>query len=106
MSDLTHVEDIKKHVRIYITVFAALAVLTMVTVAVGYLHLPILPALVAAIVIATIKAGLVASYFMHLISEERLIRSLVFMTLGLLLTMFALFTLYYYDQGGEIAMGV
>lgn len=105
MSDLTHVEDIKKHVRIYITVFAALAVLTIVTVAVGYIHLPIIPALVAALVIATIKAGLVASYFMHLISEERLIRSLVLMTLGLLLTMFVLFTLYYYDQGGEIVTG-
>lgn len=105
MSDMTHVEDIKKHVRIYITVFAALAVLTIVTVAVGYLHLPIVPALAVALVIATIKAGLVASYFMHLISEERLIRSLVFMTLGLLLTMFALFTMYYYDQGGEIVMG-
>lgn len=106
MSDLTHVEDIKKHVRIYITVFAALAVLTIVTVAVGYIHLPILPALVVALVIATIKAGLVAGYFMHLISEERLIRSLVFMTLGLLITMFVLFTMYYFDQGGEIAAGV
>ncbi len=106
MSDLTHVEDIKKHVRIYISVFAALAVLTIVTVAVGYIHLPIVPALVVALLIATIKAGLVAGYFMHLISEERLIRSLVVMTLGLLITMFILFTLYYFDQGGEIAAGV
>ena len=106
MSDLTHVEDIKKHVRIYISVFAALAVLTMVTVAVGYIHLPIIPALVVALLIATIKAGLVVGYFMHLISEERLIRSLVVMTLGLVITMFILFTLYYFDQGGEIAAGV
>lgn len=106
MSDLTHVEDIKKHVRIYITVFAALAVLTIVTVAVGYIHLPIIPALVVALAIATIKAGLVAGYFMHLISEERLIRWLVFMTLGLVITMFVLFTLYYFDQGGEVASGV
>lgn len=105
MSDMTHVEDIKKHVRIYITVFAALAVLTVVTVAVGYIHLPIIPALVVALVIATIKAGLVAGYFMHLLTEERLIRSLVFMTLGLVITMFVLFTMYYYDQGGEIPTG-
>lgn len=106
MSDLTHVEDIKKHVRIYISVFAALAVLTVVTVAVGYIHLPIIPALVVALAIATLKAGLVAGYFMHLISEERLIRSLVYMTLGLVITMFVLFTMYYYDQGGEIVTGV
>lgn len=106
MSDLTHVEDVKKHVRIYISVFAALAVLTVVTVAVAYLDLPIVPALVVALIIATIKGGLVAGYFMHLVSEKRLIRSLVFMSLGLLLTMFVLFTMFYYDQGGEVAAGV
>lgn len=105
MSELTHAEDVKKHVRVYMAVFAALAVLTIVTVAVGYIHLPIIPALVVALLIATIKSGLVAGYFMHLITEERLIRSLVFMTLGLVLTMFVLFTLYYFDQLGEIGGG-
>lgn len=106
MSDLTHVEDVKKHVRIYISVFAALAVLTIVTVAVGYLHLPIVPALVIALLIATIKGGLVAGYFMHLVSEERLIRGLVFMSVSLVIAMFALFTIYYFDQGGEVVGGV
>ena len=33
-------EDIKKHVRVYIIVFAALAALTIVTVGISYLHLP------------------------------------------------------------------
>lgn len=106
MSDLTHVEDVKKHVRIYISVFAALAVLTIVTVAVGYLHLPIIPALVLALLIATIKGGLVAGYFMHLVSEERLIRGLVFMSVSLVIAMFVLFTIYYFDQGGEVVGGV
>lgn len=100
MSDLTHVEDVKKHVRIYIAVFAALAVLTVVTVGVGYLHLPIIPAMIAALVIATIKGGLVAGYFMHLVSEEKVIRWLVTMSLGLLVAMFLLFTIYYFDQIG------
>ncbi|MEX0600061.1 MAG: cytochrome C oxidase subunit IV family protein, partial [Rhodothermales bacterium] len=78
MSDAAHnIEEVKKHVRVYISVFAALAILTVVTVGVGYLHLPILPALIAALVIASIKAGLVAAYFMHLVSEERVIRLLV-----------------------------
>ena len=106
MSDMTHVEDVKKHVRIYISVFAALAVLTIVTVAVGYLHLPIIPALVLALLIATIKGGLVAGYFMHLVSEERLIRGLVFMSVSLVIAMFVLFTIYYFDQGGEVVGGV
>lgn len=100
MTDIAHAEEVKKHVRIYISVFAALAVLTVVTVGVGYLHLPMLPALIAALVIASIKAGLVAAYFMHLISEERVIRGLVWMSLGLLMIMFAIFTIYYYDQIG------
>ena len=67
------VEEINKHVRIYITVFVALAGLTVITVAVSYWHLPVLPAVALALVIATIKASLVACYFMHLISEKRLI---------------------------------
>ena len=48
MSD-AHAEDVRKHVKIYITVFAALAALTVVTVAVSYLRLPTLPAVVLAL---------------------------------------------------------
>ncbi|MEX0821125.1 MAG: cytochrome C oxidase subunit IV family protein [Rhodothermales bacterium] len=103
MSDAAHnIEEVKKHVRVYISVFAALAILTVVTVGVGYLHLPILPALIAALVIASIKAGLVAAYFMHLVSEERVIRLLVWMSLGLLVFMFTILSVYYYDQVGAV----
>lgn len=102
MSEIVHAEDIKKHVRVYIAVFAALAVLTVVTVGVGYLHLPIIPALVVALLIATLKGGLVAAYFMHLISEEKVIHWLVWMSLGLLITMFAIVTAYYFDQDGGL----
>ena len=35
-----HAADIDRHVRIYITVFVALMVLTIVTVAISRLHLP------------------------------------------------------------------
>jgi cytochrome c oxidase subunit 4 len=66
-------EEISKHVRTYIAVFAALAFLTVVTVAVSYLHLPIGPAVAVALVIATIKAALVVCFFMHLISERHII---------------------------------
>lgn len=95
-----HDVDVKKHVRVYITVFAALAVLTVVTVVVGYLRLSILPALILALLIATVKGGLVAGYFMHLISEKRVISSIVIMTVGLLLAMFVLFISVLYDQDG------
>ena len=61
--------EIDKHVRIYIMVFATLLVLTMVTVAVSYLHLEVHQAITVALLIASIKASLVALFFMHLVSN-------------------------------------
>ncbi len=66
-------EDIKKHVRVYITVFVALAALTVITVGISYLHLPTHWAILFALLVATIKGTLVACYFMHLISERKVI---------------------------------
>jgi len=65
--------EIDKHVRTYIIVFATLLFLTVVTVAVSYLHLEVHAAVAVALVIATIKASLVALFFMHLISERQVI---------------------------------
>jgi cytochrome c oxidase subunit IV len=66
-------EDIKKHVRVYLIVFAALAALTIVTVGISYLHLPTHWAILFALLVATVKGSLVACYFMHLISERKVI---------------------------------
>ena len=68
-----HAVDIDKHVRVYITVFVALMVLTIVTVAISYLDLSVPMAVTVALLVATIKGSLVACYFMHLISEKKLI---------------------------------
>jgi cytochrome c oxidase subunit 4 len=65
--------DLKKHVRTYMVVFGSLMVLTLVTVGVRYLHLPVVPAILIALAIAMVKGSLVACYFMHLISERKLI---------------------------------
>ena len=73
MSSDSHALDVKKHVRVYILVFVSLMVLTLVTVAVSYLHLPVRAAIGVALLIATVKGSLVACYFMHLISEKKLI---------------------------------
>ena len=64
------VEDIKKHVKVYIMVFVALMVLTVVTVGVAYLALAVPLAITVELIIATVKGSLVASYFMHLVSEK------------------------------------
>ena len=65
--------DHKKVVRTYITVFVALMGLTIVTVAVSYLQLSTGPAIAVALAIALVKGSLVAGYFMHLLSERRVI---------------------------------
>jgi len=75
-----HAADIDRHVRVYITVFAALMTLTIVTVAISYLHLPVHIAISVALFVATIKGTLVACYFMHLISEKKVIYGVLVLT--------------------------
>ena len=70
---VTEAERVRQHVRVYLMVFTALAVLTVVTVAISYLRLPTVAAISLAMVVATVKAGLVAGYFMHLITEQKVI---------------------------------
>ncbi|MDQ3418606.1 MAG: cytochrome C oxidase subunit IV family protein [Acidobacteriota bacterium] len=75
-----HAADIDRHVRVYIIVFVALMALTFVTVAVSYLDLSPAMAITVALFVATIKGSLVACYFMHLISEKRLIYAVLVIT--------------------------
>ena len=75
-----HAADIDRHVRVYITVFVALMVLTIVTVAVSRFHLPVPIAVTVALIVAIIKGSLVACYFMHLISEKKLIYAVLAVT--------------------------
>src|SRR2546426_4826706 len=72
--------DIDRHVRVYITVFVALMALTLVTVTISYLHLPLPIAVTVALLVATVKGSLVACYFMHLISEKKLIYAVLVLT--------------------------
>jgi cytochrome c oxidase subunit IV len=70
---------IKAHVRKYMMVFGALLVGTVITVAMYYVYLPsVALTVVVALFIATIKASLVACYFMHLIDERKMIYTLLF----------------------------
>jgi cytochrome c oxidase subunit IV len=82
--------DIDRHVRIYITVFVALMVLTIVTVAISRIHLPVPMAVTVALIVATIKGSLVACYFMHLISEKKLIIAVLVLTIGFFVPLMAL----------------
>lgn len=74
MSDHSSPAEIQKSVRKYILVFVALLVGTVLTVGMYYVHIPsVAITITVALFIATIKAFLVAGYFMHLISERKMI---------------------------------
>jgi cytochrome c oxidase subunit 4 len=85
-----HAADIDRHVRVYITVFVALMALTIVTVSVSYLHLPVAMAVSVALLVATIKGSLVACYFMHLISEKKLVLAVLVLTAVFFIALIAL----------------
>ncbi len=72
--------DIDKHVKTYVLVFVALMALTLVTVAVSYLEMATGPTVAVALLIALVKGSLVAGYFMHLVSEKKLIYAVLIFT--------------------------
>ena len=82
-------EEIRKHTKAYVLVFVALAILTVLTVAASKLDLGTGLGIALAMAIASVKASLVACYFMHLISEKKLI----LMTLLFTVTFFAVLLL-------------
>ena len=85
-----HAVDIDKHVKVYITVFVALMVLTIITVAISRLHLSVPVAVTVALFVATVKGGLVAGYFMHLVSEKKLIYAVLALTIAFFIALMAL----------------
>ena len=79
MTDAAH-EDVKGHMGKYYVVFVALLCLTAVTVGVSYLKLARPAAITIALIIASVKAGLVASVFMHLLDEKKVIYAVLLLT--------------------------
>ena len=97
-----HAHDIRSEVKGYMIVFAALAGLTIVTVAIKYLHLGIAAAITVALIIATVKGSLVVCYFMHLISEKKLIYAILIFTVIFLAGLFILLLSGHHDiQSGS-----
>jgi cytochrome c oxidase subunit 4 len=92
-----HAADIDRHVRIYITVFVALMALTIITVVISRFHLPVPIAVTIALLVATIKGSLVACYFMHLISEKKLIYAVLGLTAAFFVVLLALPVLTVHD---------
>jgi cytochrome c oxidase subunit IV len=97
-------EAIKKYVRTCIVVFVSLLALTIVTVAISYLHLPTPLAITVALVVAITKGSLVAAFFMHLISEVKLIFWVLLISVVFFAAVMMLPSLTVYVQG-HLAVG-
>ena len=80
--------DLDSHVRGYLIVFAALMALTAMTVgAWKFLDMPKWLTIAVALAIAIVKGSLVACFFMHLISEKKLIYSVLVLTVAFFFTL-------------------
>jgi cytochrome c oxidase subunit 4 len=89
MSDHHDPQEFQSHIKRYLFVFYALIVGTLVTVGASYLPISSVALTVAiALFIASIKGFLVAGYFMHLMSEKKMIYGIlaatVFFFIGLM----------------------
>ena len=81
MDAVAHDDHFREHVRRYLFVFYALLVGTLITVAASYIPFGNHAINIAvALCIASGKAFLVAGYFMHLISERKMIYGLLAFT--------------------------
>jgi cytochrome c oxidase subunit IV len=75
-------ESIKKSVRTYFMIGAALYVFTAITVGVNQIHLAEVGAVTVALIVASIKGSMVASVFMHLSHERRWIYGALLLTVA------------------------
>jgi cytochrome c oxidase subunit IV len=91
-------EAIRRQTKLYVMVFAALMALTVITVAVSYLHLPTHLAILVALLIAAIKGSMVAAYFMHLISEKKAIYALLILTVAFFIVLIFAPSISHWDQ--------
>ena len=94
-------EEVKKSVRTYMVIFAALAGLTVLTVAASYIDLAPGPAIALALVIASVKASLVAMFFMHLIDERKAIYWTLILTVVFFIVLMFLPVITGSDTTGE-----
>ena len=85
------VEEIQKHKKTYIAVFVALAVLTVITVAVAQVEFSTLAMGVGiALLVACVKGTLVGGIFMHLFQETKIVYWVLVLTVLFFVVLMAL----------------
>jgi caa(3)-type oxidase subunit IV len=76
--DVVHADEHRPNVKLYLGIFAALMILTGLTVFVSKFHLPRPQAIALGLLIACTKASLVGAVFMHLWGEKGLIHKFLY----------------------------
>jgi caa(3)-type oxidase subunit IV len=76
--DVVHADHERPNVKLYVGIFAALMVLTGLTVFVSKFHLPRPQAIALGLLIACTKASLVGAVFMHLWGEKKMIHRFLY----------------------------
>lgn len=95
MSD--HPDDVSKHIRGYLIIGGTLLLGTILTVMASQMDLGHGWNIVLALVIATVKASLVALFFMHLISEKQMIYTVLAFTAFFFIGLMAITLSAYHD---------
>lgn len=98
----TDAEAIRKETKRYIGVFVALMVLTILTVAVSYFHMPVVLAVIVALIIAGFKGSLVAAFFMHLAHERKAIYWVLILTVVFFLALMAIPLVWHWNSTGTL----
>ena len=99
-------EAIKKSVRLYFKIGAALFMFTGITVAANRLHLAVPLAITVALIIASIKGSMVASVFMHLSHEKKWIYGALLLTVVFFIVLMTVPYLTISDTFGTPKMAV
>lgn len=80
--------EVRKHIRTYLMIGAALLVFTAITVTASFVNMGVAGNVTLALIIASIKGSMVAAIFMHLNHEKRWIYGALLLTvLGFLVLM-------------------
>src|ERR1700736_3686590 len=90
--------EIKKSVRGYLMIGAALLVFTAITVAANRFHFVVPVAITIALIIAAMKGSMVAAVFMHLSHERKAIYGALLLTLVFFIVLLAIPVLGYLDR--------
>ena len=94
-------DSVKKSIRTYLMIGAALYVFTVITVAANQVHLAVPLAITVALIIAGIKGSMVAAVFMHLSHEKKWIYGSLILTVVFFAALMCLPGFTTYDHIGK-----